>query len=181
MQPIIKCLIGVVFMLASPASAEIKIGLTPSLTGPLAWSGHNDQQSMELAIAELNASGGVLGEPLKIVLVDDQCEKDAAVLAARKLVAEKVVAVFGHICSGAAIPASDIYEAAGIPMFAGWAVNPKLTERGLHYVFRMVGSSDRQAVLTADLLAARYRDNPITVVHDTQVASIDLAAAVQKE
>ena len=114
-------------------------------------------------------------------MVDDQCEADAAVLAARKLVAEQVAAVFGHIWSGAAIPASDVYEAAGVPMFAGYAVNSKLTERGLRYVFRLVGRSDRQAVVAAGLLAARYRDVPIAMVHDSQVVSIGQAAEARKE
>ena len=167
--------------LASHASAEIKIGVTPSLTGPLSWSGQLTKTSMEWAVADLNAAGGVLGEQIRIVMVDDQCGAVAAVLAAKKLVAEQVAAVFGHICSGAAIPASDIYDAAGIPLFAAYAVNPKLTERGLRYVFRLVGRSDQQAALAAGLLAARYRDRPIAVVHDMQVASIGLAADVRKE
>jgi branched-chain amino acid transport system substrate-binding protein len=168
-----------ILILAGSASGEILIGEAQTLTGPAA--GDSQRKAMELAVADLNARGGVLGERLKTVLVDDQCNADVAPLAARKLVAERVVAVFGHQCSSAAIPASEIYEAAGIPMLTGWAVSPRLTEQGLHYVFRLKGRSDREAALAADLLSARYGDKPIAVVHDTQQASIDLASYVKQE
>jgi branched-chain amino acid transport system substrate-binding protein len=54
-----------ILVFAGPASAEILIGLAPSLTGPLSWWGQITKQSLELAVADLNAKGGVLGEPLR--------------------------------------------------------------------------------------------------------------------
>ena len=168
-------------VLVAPASGEVLIGVAPSLTGPASQSGEIDKQTMEVAVADLNAKGGVLGEWLRTVLVDDQCDAGAAVLAARKLVAERVTVVFGHICSGAAVPASEVYEAAGIPMFSNGAVEPKLTERGQRYVFRLSARTDREAALVADLMATRYADKPIAVVHETQMASLGLAAHVRSE
>jgi branched-chain amino acid transport system substrate-binding protein len=170
-----------ILTLAGPASGEILIGLTPSLTGRLSWAGALDKQAVELAVADINANGGILGERLRIVIVDDQCDGDAAALAARKLVAEHVAVAFGHICSGAAIQASDVYEAAGIPMFSGGALSPKLTERGLRYAFRLGGRGDHQATLAADLLAERYGGKPIAIVHDSHVASIELAGYLRME
>jgi len=168
-------------VLVAPASGEVLIGVAPSLTGPVSQTGEIDKQTMEVAVADLNAKGGVLGEWLRTVLVDDQCDAGAAVLAAGKLVAERVTVVFGHICSGAAVPASEVYEAAGIPMFSNGAVEPKLTERGQRYVFRLSARTDREAALVADLMATRYADKPIAVVHDTQMASLGLAAHVRSE
>ena len=168
-------------VLVAPASGEVLIGVAPSLTGPVSQTGEIDKQTMEVAVADLNAKGGVLGEWLRTVLVDDQCDAGAAVLAAGKLVAERVTVVFGHICSGAAVPASEVYEAAGIPMFSNGAVEPKLTERGQRYVFRLSARTDREAALVADLMATRYADKPIAVVHETQMASLGLAAHVRSE
>ena len=168
-------------VLVAPASGEVLIGIAPSLTGPVSQSGEIDKQTMEVAVADLNAKGGVLGEWLRTVLVDDQCDAGAAVLAAGKLVAERVTVVFGHICSGAAVPASEVYEAVGIPMFSNGAVEPKLTERGQRYVFRLSARTDREAALVADLMATRYADKPIAVVHETQMASLGLAAHVRSE
>ena len=168
-------------VLVAPASGEVLIGVAPSLTGPVSQTGEIDKQTMEVAVADLNARGGVLGERLRTVLVDDQCDAGAAVLAAGKLVAERVTVVFGHICSGAAVPASEVYEAAGIPMFSNGAVEPKLTERGQRYVFRLSARTDREAALVADLMATRYADKPIAVVHETQMSSLGLAAHVRSE
>src|SRR5271163_999978 len=168
-------------VLVAPASGEVLIGVAPSLTGPVSQTGEIDKQTMEVAVADLNAKGGVLGEWLRTVLVDDQCDAGAAVLAAGKLVAERVTVVFGHICSGAAVPASEVYEAAGIPVFSNGAVEPKLTERGQRYVFRLSARTDREAALVADLMATRYADKPIAVVHETQMASLGLAAHVRSE
>jgi branched-chain amino acid transport system substrate-binding protein len=168
-------------VLVAPASGEVLIGVAPSLTGPVSQTGEIDKQTMEVAVADLNAKGGVLGEWLRTVLVDDQCDAGAAVLAAGKLVAERVTVVFGHICSGAAVPASEVYEAAGIPMFSNGAVEPKLTERGQRYVFRLSARTDREAALVADLMATRYADKPIAVVHETQMSSLGLAAHVRSE
>ena len=84
----------------------------------------------ELAIADLNAKGGVLGEPLEPIVVDDGCDAELAPLAAEKLVSEAVAVVFSVTCSGAAIPASKVYRRAGILMIEAGATNPQLTEAG---------------------------------------------------
>jgi branched-chain amino acid transport system substrate-binding protein len=151
-----------------PAYAEVRIGLGAPLTGPMAWAGAVTQQSAEFAVADLNARGGVLGEQMEIVTADDYCEGPQAMAAAHKLVAEGVVAVFGHQCSGAAIPASKIYADAGILMLSTFATNPKLTEQGFRNVFRVVGRDDVQGRIAGDLLAERWSDKPIAILHDGQ-------------
>ena len=67
-----------------------------------------------------------------MITADDYCDGEQAVAAANKLVAAGVVAVFGHQCSGAAIPASKVYDAADMVMF--WhtaATNPEAHRAGL--------------------------------------------------
>jgi branched-chain amino acid transport system substrate-binding protein len=99
-------------MEAASADAEILIGMAGALTGPNAYQGEQQQQGVEMAIADLNANGGVLGQRLRLISVDDACDGGQAIAAAHKLVAEKVSFVVGHQCSGASIPASGIYELA---------------------------------------------------------------------
>jgi ABC-type branched-subunit amino acid transport system substrate-binding protein len=89
---------------AAAAHAEVRIGLAAPFTGPYAWSGAWMERGVEAAVADLNARGGVLGEPIEVVTADDYCDGEQAVAAANALVARGVVAVFGHECSGAAIP-----------------------------------------------------------------------------
>jgi branched-chain amino acid transport system substrate-binding protein len=160
---------------AAQARAEVRIGLAAPLTGPMAWAGAATEQSAEFAVADLNAKGGVLGEQIEIVTADDYCEGEQAVAAAHKLVADGVVAVFGHQCSGAAIPASKIYADAGILMISTFATNPKLTEQGLTNVFRVVGRDDIQGEIAGDLLVERWGDKPIAILHDGELYGKGLA------
>src|SRR5687768_5836458 len=90
---------------ALPVHAEILIGSAAPLTGQMAWHGEQHQRAVEVAVAELNQAGGVLGEEIEVVTADDYCHAEQAVAAAEKLVAAGVVVVVGHSCSGAAIPA----------------------------------------------------------------------------
>ena len=120
---------------ASPASAEIRIGVAAPLAGHYAWNGDQTRTGAERAIHDLNGRGGVLGETVLAVVVDDFCDPDQAMAAAQKLVEEGVPFVVGHRCSGAAIPASSLYEQAGIILISPAATNPQLTDRGLRYTF----------------------------------------------
>jgi branched-chain amino acid transport system substrate-binding protein len=98
-------LVGMALARMNPAHAEIAIGVPMPLTGGMAWIGEQGERGVELAVANLNAAGGVLGQPVRTVVVDDFCEGEQAVAAAKKLVAEGVAMVAGHLCSGASIPA----------------------------------------------------------------------------
>ena len=113
----------------------------------------------------------MLGEQIELITADDYCDGEQAVAAANKLVADGVVAVFGHQCSGAAIPASKIYADAGILMISNVATNPKLTEQGLANVFRVVGRDDLQGRIAGDLLAERWGNKPIAILHDGQATA----------
>ena len=67
-----------------------------------------------LAVADLNAKGGVLDQNVELIVGDDFCDPEQAVALARKLVSDGAVFVVGHLCSHASIAASKVYEAAKI-------------------------------------------------------------------
>jgi branched-chain amino acid transport system substrate-binding protein len=97
------------------------------------------------------------------------------VAAARQLLAHKVVFVTGHGCSGAAIPASEIYEAARIPFITGGPTNPRLTERGLRFTFRSTMRYEAQATLAIDYMVRQLNAQRIAIVHDTRIFGKELA------
>ena len=125
----------VAFGPGSLAHAEILIGASGPMTGTLAWFGEQMQQGMDMEVAELNATGGVLGQQVELLMVDDYCDPAQAVAAAKKLVEARVAAVIGHYCSGASIPASKVYAEAGILMISPYSTNPTLTEQGFRQRF----------------------------------------------
>ena len=55
------------------AHADILIGAAGPMTGTMAWFGEQMQQGMDMKVAELNASGGVLGQRVELLIVDDYC------------------------------------------------------------------------------------------------------------
>ena len=173
-------LLCITLVTAMPAHAEVRIGLAAPLTGPNSWDGGNTLLGAEVAVADLNARGGVLGEQIELIAADDYCEGEQAIAAANKLVADGVVAVFGHHCSGAAIPASKIYADAGLVMVSTLATNPKLTEQGLTSVFRMVGRDDLQGRIAGDLLAERWGKTSIAILHDGRAYGKGLAKEARK-
>jgi branched-chain amino acid transport system substrate-binding protein len=97
------------------AAAEILIGFANPLTGEMELAGEQMQNGVQLAVAELNAAGGVLGQKIVVNIVDDYCDAEQGSAAARKMVADGVAVVIGHLCSGTAIPVSLIYERPGFP------------------------------------------------------------------
>jgi branched-chain amino acid transport system substrate-binding protein len=166
---------------ASPARTEVLIGDVSPLTGPLSWIGAHYLAGTELAVADLNAKGGVLGEQVRLVSVDDACDTEQAGAAARKLISDGVVFVVGHVCSGAAIAAAPLYEGAAVIMMSASATNPRLTEEGRANVFRVVGRDDHQGIIAGDYLAEHWGEDEIAILHDGQPYGAGIAAETRKQ
>lgn len=168
-------------VLGSPSVvADTQIGVGLPLTGPYAWVGENMRRGAMKAIEDLNDDGDVLGEELTPIFADDFCDPDQATAAARKLVEEGVAAVVGHPCSGAAIPASAIYEEAGIVFISSFATNPTLTERGHRTTFRVVGRDDLQGRIVGDHLADAWARANVALLHDGQVYGAGVTEQVRR-
>src|SRR6185312_5495446 len=105
---------------SAPAAGgvEVKIGHVGPLTGQIAHLGKDNENGARLAVEEANAAGVKIdGKDVKFTLVaeDDQADPKVGTTVAQKLVDAKVVGVVGHLNSGTSIPASPIYNQAGIP------------------------------------------------------------------
>lgn len=130
--------------LASLAMAQeqvIKIGHVAPLSGAIAHLGKDNENGARLAIEDLNAKGiSINGKKVKFELVaeDDAADPKQGTAAAQKLVDAKVSGIVGHLNSGTTIPASKIYNDAGIPQISPSATNPKYTRQGFKTAFRVV-------------------------------------------
>ncbi|MFP3409232.1 ABC transporter substrate-binding protein, partial [Pseudomonas sp. SIMBA_065] len=76
--------------------------------------GEQYMKGAQAAADAVNAAGGVNGEKIVLVKGDDACEPKQAVTVAKDLTNQKVAGVVGHFCSSSTIPASEIYDEAGI-------------------------------------------------------------------
>jgi len=117
-------------------SNEITIGGIFPLSGPVAVYGEEARKGVELALAEINAAGGVLGKPLALIAEDDQGNPEIAVNAFRKLTAQdKVNMIIGSLTSGATIAITSLAQAQQVVLMAPAATNPVVTDAG-NFIFR---------------------------------------------
>ena len=170
---------------ASPAqaSAEIKIGHVGPLTGGIAHLGKDNENGARLAIEEANAAQITIGGKqarFTLVAEDDQADPKVGTTVAQKLVDAKVAGVVGHLNSGTTIPASAIYNQAGIPVITGSATNPKLTEQGFKVTFRTVGRDDQQGPAIASYLATSKKPKLVAVIDDATAYGEGIANEVEK-
>ena len=168
---------------AAPAGVTVKIAHAGPLTGSIAHLGKDDENGVALAVAQANASKVVIdGKPINFVMQseDDQADPKVGTTVAQKLVDAKVAAVIGHLNSGVTIPASEIYNKAGIPVISGSATNPALTERGLKTVFRTVGRDDQQGPAIASYMAKDLKAKKVAIVDDKTAYGEGIANEVEK-
>lgn len=162
------------------AHADIAIGLGTATSGSVAALGQQTVYGAQQAIKDINAKGGVLGQQLVLKVGDDACDPRQAVAVANRFATEKVVAVNGHLCSGSAIPASEVYNEEGIVMMTPTATNPTLTDRGYNGVFRACGRDDQQGVVSGQYLAAKFKGKAVAIVDDKQSYGKGLADVVAR-
>jgi branched-chain amino acid transport system substrate-binding protein len=167
--------------LGGPGRADVLIRLAAPITGKNAWFGEQLQRGAELAVADLNAAGGVLGQRVELITADDFCDPDQVVAAAKKLVSDGVIFVVGHMCSGAAVPASEIWAAAGVLMISPMATNPMLTELGRANVFRLAHRDDAAAMAAGNYLADHWSGKNIAILHDDTIFGIRLAELTKEQ
>jgi branched-chain amino acid transport system substrate-binding protein len=157
------------FLCASPAFGEMRIGLAAPLSGSDAVFGAELRNGADQAAADVNAAGGVLGQKLVIVAADDRGELKQALAVANRFVAENIFFVIGHFQSSLTLAASDIYANHAILDITASASNPQITERGMSLMFRTCGRDDQQSAVAAAFLAA-HRDKRIALLHDGTAA-----------
>ncbi|MDA3958113.1 branched-chain amino acid ABC transporter substrate-binding protein [Oceanispirochaeta sp.] len=145
----------------------IKIGVAGAHSGDLASYGIPSIKAAELVVDMYNAKGGVLGKQIELVIEDDVCKPEVATNTAAKLVGENVIAVIGHICSGATKAALGIYKNEQIITMSPSATNPPLTKSGDYpNFFRTIAPDDAQADVEVAFAVDKLGLKKIAVLHD---------------
>ena len=115
---------------------EVVIGGVAPLTGEAATFGVSTKNGYDLAVAEWNAKGGVLGKQVKLVFADDKGDPAEGATVYTKLIEQdKACAIVGTVMSKVSLAGAPICQAAKIPMIATASTNPKVTGVG-NFVFR---------------------------------------------
>ena len=151
----------------SGISKPIQLGVAGPHSGDLASYGIPTINAAKLVVKEINAKGGILGQPVELMIEDDVCKPEIATNTATKLISNKVDVVLGHICSGATKAALGIYNEEKVLVMSPSATNPSLTQSGLYpNFFRTIASDDAQARLEVDFAIDTLKLSKIAVIHD---------------
>jgi branched-chain amino acid transport system substrate-binding protein len=167
-------------VVANGAAAQVKIGVGGPITGGSAAFGAQLRKGVEQAVEDINASGGILGQKLTMVVGDDRADPKEGVSVANKFVGDGVKFVIGHFNSGVTMPASEVYQENGILEITPAATNPKVTERKMWNIFRTCGRDDQQGAVAADFIAKTYKGKRVAVVHDKTTYGQGLAEETRK-
>jgi branched-chain amino acid transport system substrate-binding protein len=157
----------------------IKIGMGAPMTGDNAPFGIDISQGATVAVQD---AGEFEGFTFELVAEDDGGTPEGGAAVANKLVSDPtVVAIAGHIFSGATDAAMPIYEEAGLPMMSPSATNPPLTEKGSAVFNRVVFTDAAQGKFAAEYMYNELGLRKIAVMHDGQAYGQGLAEVVRDE
>ncbi|HSY53545.1 MAG TPA: ABC transporter substrate-binding protein [Opitutaceae bacterium] len=161
---------------AARANDAIKIGEFASLTGKEAAFGQSSHKGTLLAIEEINAGDGVLGQKLDLLTEDNQSKSGESSTAVRKLIArDKVVAILGEVASSRSLEAAPVCQASRIPMISPSSTNPKVTQIG-SYIFRVCFTDPFQGKVLAKFAKDTLHAHRVAVLTSVSSAySVGLA------
>lgn len=160
--------------LSALAAEPIKIGVSGPFTGGSAPMGVSMRDGAKLAVAEINAKGGVLGRPIQLIERDDEAKNERGVQVAQELInKEKVVATVGFINTGVALASQRFYQEAKIPVINNVATGSVITKQFLppehqdNYIFRTSANDLIQSVMIVDVAVNKRKFNRVAILADS--------------
>jgi branched-chain amino acid transport system substrate-binding protein len=178
------------FSASSMAAEPIKIGVSGPFTGGSAPMGVSMRDGVKLAVAEINAKGGVLGRPLQMVERDDEAKNERGVQIAQELInKEKVVATVGYINTGVALASQRFYQDAKIPVMnnvaTGSIVTKQFADQPENYIFRNSANDTIQSSMIVHEAIENRKFKKVAILADStnygQLGREDLEKALEKK
>lgn len=165
---LLPLLLAAALSCSKPAADEIRIGEFGSLTGGTATFGISTHEGLMLALEEINAAGGLLGKPVRVITEDDQSKPEEAVTAVLKLIKQdQVSAVIGEVASSRTLAAAPQAQANRIPLLSPASTNPKVTQVG-DYIFRACFIDPFQGSTMARFAVNRLKAKRIAILTDNK-------------
>src|SRR5262245_10740328 len=157
------------------------IAVVGPVTGQYASFGAQMTNGGQMAVADINAAGGVLGKKLELDIGDDACDPKQAVAVANQMAGQNVALIAGHYCSGSSIPASKVYAESNLVQISPASTNPAFTDdRAGPNIYRVCGRDDQQGGVAGKYIASHFADKNVAIVHDKTAYGKGLADETKK-
>ncbi|MDB5953302.1 MAG: branched chain amino acid transporter substrate-binding protein [Massilia sp.] len=166
---LIPLAIAMAFAGTAGAQEVVKIGHVAPISGASAHLGKDNENGAKMAIDELNAKGFMINGKkvtLQLLAEDDAADPKQGTAVAQKLVDAKVNGVVGHLNSGTTVPASRIYNDAGIPQISPSSTIPTYTKQGFKGAFRVVANDNKLGGTLGRYAVDKLHVKTIAVIDD---------------
>ncbi|MYM67567.1 ABC transporter substrate-binding protein [Pseudoduganella sp. FT55W] len=178
------------FAASSQAADPIKIGVSGPFTGGSAPMGVSMRDGVKLAVADINAKGGVLGRQIQLVERDDEAKPERGVQIAQELInKEKVVATVGYINTGVALASQRFYQDAKIPVMnnvaTGSIITKQFADQPENYIFRNSANDQIQSHMIVKEAVDNRKFKKVAILADStnygQLGREDLEKALAEK
>ncbi|MEN3274840.1 MAG: branched-chain amino acid transport system substrate-binding protein [Massilia sp.] len=172
------CLAG-----AAHAQQVVRIGHVAPVSGPNAHLGKDNELAARMAVDELNAKGFTINGQkvtLQLLAEDDASDPKQGTAVAQKLVDAKVKGVIGHLNSGTSVPASKIYNDAGIPQISPATTATQYTKQRFPGAFRVVANDAKLGGTLGKYAVDTLKVKNIAVIDDRTTYGQGVAAEFMK-
>ena len=160
------CMLGMLVRIVW-AVDSVKVGIVLPLTGDYAKFGEIEKKSFELALDEINASGGINGKQLELVMEDDTGRPDVGRSAVEKLIAkDKVVMIGGGYSNSVTYAVAGVCQQNKMPFLVNTGSADKITTSDWDYIFRLNPPVSHYADALTTLLAEKIKPKTVATVHE---------------
>jgi branched-chain amino acid transport system substrate-binding protein len=158
-------------MISETSAADtIKVGIVLPLTGTLAKFGEIEKNSFDLALEEINASGGINGEKLELVIEDNAGRPEVGRSVVKKLITkDKVVMIGGGSSSSVTYAMAGVCQQNKMPFLVNTGSADKITSSGWDYIFRLNPPVSHYADAITTLLAEKVKPKTVAIVYENSL------------
>lgn len=163
-------------------SSAIKIGIISSFTGAEAKFGQMHRNGYQMALDEINASGGALGKKVELILEDDTSKAEVGMAAVESLAEnQQVAAILGAYTSSSTFPATAVANRYHLPMIVPTAITDEITRQNYEWVFRVCAPSNSYGRAMTEFLMKAVGATRLAIVYEnTQFGSSVAQAALEQ-
>jgi branched-chain amino acid transport system substrate-binding protein len=162
----IFCILGLLVKNIS-AGDTVKVGIVLPLTGSQSELGEIEKKSFNLALEEINTSGGINGKKLELVIKDDTGRSEVGRSMVENLITkDKVVMIGGGFSSSVTYAVAGVCQQNKMPFLVNTGSADKITASGWDFIYRLNPPVSHYADAVTTLLAGKVKPKTVAILHE---------------